>query len=156
MTGDLRKGGIMNRRWLLMGIVAIATMGPWSAEAGYGRRGGNHVSMTPYGPIPGGVSLPAYQQMVEQRQVMMQQQMLYQQQQAAYRQYLQSQKAQQKGKKGDAPLTTLQPTQGRAVATRKKAQAKKGATTKVETLIGTTAKTDTTKAADAAKANTNR
>jgi hypothetical protein len=135
----------VSRRWLFLGLVAIATMTPSFAEAGRGRRVGNHYNMTPYGPMPGGVSMQTYEQMVEQRQLVMQQQRQYQQQQALNRQYLRGQKAQQKGKKGSEPLVTLQPQPNRGIAARKKARTK-GATAKAETLIGTSAKTDTTKA----------
>jgi hypothetical protein len=100
----MRKGDIMSRRWLLVALVAISAMAPSLAEAGRGRRG-PHYSMTPYGPIPGGVSLPAYEQMVEQRQMLVQQQMLMRQQ-MRYRQ----QQAHKSGKAGrEAHPTPLQP-----------------------------------------------
>jgi hypothetical protein len=136
----------MSRRWILVALVALAGLAPSLAEAGRGRRG-PHYSMTPYGPIPGGVSLPAYEQMVEQRQMMMQQQMLYRQQQAMAQQSLKSQQqARKAGKAGREAPPTLQPQPNRGNAARpiRKQARTKGDTTKAVPPSDATTKTKTT------------
>ncbi len=89
----------MNRRWiaaLAAAVVVVAFVSP--AQAQRGRRG---VTMTPFGPMPGGMSMDAYSNLVQQRQTMMMMQQQAKMEQAMLKQMQQDQKKKDSSKDKD-------------------------------------------------------
>lgn len=100
----------MHRRWFLALTIAGALFvwnDPAHAQRGGRGRGSRGMSQTPFGPIPGGMTMPDYANVLRQRQQLQMQQQQARMQQALRKQQQQFAKQQAKqddgkeGRKGD-------------------------------------------------------
>jgi hypothetical protein len=87
----------IRRSIVALGVAVLFVSLVAPAQAQWGRRG---TSMTPFGPMPGGVDMGSYQNMLLQRQMMQMQQQQAKQDQAVLKQMQQQAQAQAKKDKG--------------------------------------------------------
>lgn len=95
----------MTRRWITLGLmIALALTVCSPAQAQRGRR--HSRTMTPFGAMPSGMSLPQYNAMLQQRQMMQMQQQQMKMQQQWLKQMAAQQKKQEQARKNGKTTTS--------------------------------------------------